>query len=87
MSKLTPTPAVTPEQAALFDRIEATPPRNRRFKIVKWPPLPNAEALWAENLEGEDLDEAFAVLTLPEQTKFVDDPRHVAHLPAELFFV
>lgn len=87
MSHLTTTPALTPKQAALFDRIEATPKRPRRCAAPLWTPIHSADALLEANLEGEDLDEAFAALTEPQKTKFVDDPRRTAHLPAECFFV
>lgn len=86
MSKLT-CPLLTAEQAAVLDQIAAKPKRHRRREAPSWTAIDSAAALIGSDLEGDDLADAFAALTLSQQTLFVDDPRRTACLPPEYCFI
>ena len=86
MSKLT-SPLLTAEQAAFLDRIAAMPKRHRRREAPNWTAIDSAAALIGSDLEGDDLADAFAALTLSQQTLYVDDQPSAACLLPECCFI
>lgn len=87
MSTRTTTSLLTPDRAALLDRIETAPKRKRCRDAPARPSIDSAAALLESDLKGEDLEDAFAALTLAEQTLYVDDPRHLLRKPVEIYLV
>lgn len=68
-------------RTAWLDRLEQAAARCRKAGASAPVPIRTAQALFASGLSGSALEDAFAALSLRQQRRYVNDPRHARQAP------